>query len=150
MPYQGITLIAKSHIVISAVSMRFNSDKRLVLGPTCAPQEPPGLRMAPLRSAGVLLQNDGSKARSETARVLFGRCRPFHSRRCISLKACLRTAHAANHHVERRRTPAICHQDQAFPFLRRCFVVFLFFSAVFPFTNAPELASSLTKMQHAT
>ena len=57
------------------LSASLKQKERLVLGSVCAPQEPPGLRMAPLRSAGVLRQNNRSKARSETARVLFGCCR---------------------------------------------------------------------------
>jgi len=50
-----------------ANSVRYDSGRRQVFGPACAPPEPPGLRRAPLRSAGM------SKACSETARVLFGR-----------------------------------------------------------------------------
>jgi hypothetical protein len=106
--------------------MSTTREEHWVLGPACAPQEPPGLRMAPPRSAEALQQSNRSKARSEMARVLFGRgmlkfrrLAPILLRSWVSLKARLRartlpttTIICGEHHFCRYR-----HQDQVFPAL---------------------------------
>ena len=72
----GHSLIPQDSISL-ANSTRADSRKHLVLGPVCAPQEPPDLRVVPLCSTEALYGATGGRVSSEMARVLFGSCQSY-------------------------------------------------------------------------